>query len=168
MVSGTFWVLALSYWLHLLATVIWLGGLALLGLVAWPALREQTLTDNQWLALQKRFLPWANGSLVLLLITGFVQMTNDPNYHGFLAIDSVWAGAMLVKHLAFGGMVLLGGYMQWSLYPAMDRLVLLAAQRPRLAEAEQATLRHAERRLLRLNLACAGLVLLCTAVATAV
>jgi uncharacterized membrane protein len=102
----TFWILAVSYWIHLLATVVWLGGLALLALVAWPALRQETLSANQWLALQKRFLPWANGSLVLLLITGFVQMTNDPNYNGFMVIDSVWAGAILLKHVAFGGMVL--------------------------------------------------------------
>ncbi len=164
----TFWVLALSYWVHLLATVVWLGGLALFVLVAWPALRQQTLADNQWLALQKRFLPWANGSLVLLLLTGFVQMTNDVNYNGFLTIDSVWAGAMLVKHIAFVGMVLIGAYLQWSVHPAMDRVQLLAGKRPNLAAAEQAGLQQQEIRLLRLNLAGAVLVLLCTAVATAV
>ena len=29
-----FWVLAISYWIHLLTTVIWLGGMALLALIA--------------------------------------------------------------------------------------------------------------------------------------
>lgn len=164
----TFWILAISYWIHLLATVVWLGGLALLALVAWPALRQETLAANQWLTLQKRFLPWANGSLVLLLITGFVQMTNDPNYNGFMVIDSLWTGAILVKHIAFGGMVLIGGYMQGSLYPAMERISTLLESKPRLAEAERETLQQKEIRLLRLNLACAGVVLLFTAVATAV
>ncbi len=140
----TFWILAISYWIHLLATVMWLGGLALLALVAWPALRQQTLADNQWLALQKRFLPWANGSLVLLLITGFVQMTNDPNYNGFLVIDSLWAGAMLVKHLAFGGMVLVGGYMQWALYPGMERVSVLLESKPRLGRC--GTRKHCSKR----------------------
>lgn len=164
----TFWILAISYWIHLLATVVWLGGLALLALVAWPALRQQTLSANQWLALQKRFLPWANGSLVLLLITGFVQMTNDPNYRGFMVIDSVWAGAILLKHVAFGGMVLIGGYMQWGLYPAMDRVSVLLQSKPDLAQTEQEALQQKEVRLLRLNLVCAAVVLLFTAVATAV
>ncbi|MCA9978809.1 MAG: CopD family protein, partial [Anaerolineales bacterium] len=97
-----------------------------------------------------------------------VQMTQDPNYSGFLTIYSLWAGAILVKHIAFGGMVLLGGYLQFSLYPALDRVKLLAEKRPQLAADEQSALHQQEMRLLRVNLACAVLVLLCTAVATAV
>ncbi len=164
----TFWLLAISYAIHLLATVIWLGGLALMGLVAWPALRRGTLAANQWLQLQRRFVPWANGSLVLLLITGFVQMTTDPNYHGFLTIDSVWAGAILVKHVAFAGMVLITAGLQLRLYPAMDRLALLAEAKPALAQVEGQKLARQELRLLRLNLALAAAVLALTAVATAV
>ena len=163
-----FWILAISYWIHLLTTVIWLGGMALMALVAWPALRQGSLTDNQWLALQQRFLPWANASLILLLLTGFVQMTNDSNYNGFLTVDSVWAWAILVKHIAFIGMVVLGGLVQGGLYPAMQRVRLLAANRPDQAAAEQKALQQKEIRYLRLNLLCALLVLLCTAVATAV
>ncbi len=136
--------------------------------VAWPALRRGTLAANQWLDLQQRFVPWANGSLLILLITGFVQMTNDPNYNGFLRIDSLWAGAILVKHLAFLGMVIIGGYIQWSLHPAIARLRLLGEKRPDLASSEQERLSIQEIRLLRLNLASAALVLLLTAVATAI
>jgi uncharacterized membrane protein len=164
----TFWVLAISYWVHLLATVIWLGGLSLLAIVAWPALRQGTLADNQWFDLQRRFLPWANGSLVILLISGFVQMTNDPNYSGFLVIDGIWAGAMLAKHLAFAGMVVIGAYMQVSLYPEMERIQMLREKKPKLAAEETAVFQQREWRLLRLNLACAVIVLLCTALATAV
>ena len=163
-----FWLLVFSYWIHLLSTVTWLGGLALMAVVAWPALRRGTLATNQWLSLQQRFMPWANASLVLLLITGFVQMTNDPNYNGFLAIDSLWAGAMLVKHIAYVGMVVIGAYVQFSLYPAVKRTRLLAEKRPKLASSEQEKLQVREVRLLRLNLVCAAAVLFFTAVATAV
>ena len=160
--------LAFFYWLHLLSTVVWLGGLALFALVALPALRQQTLSDNHWLALQQRFTPWANGSLIVLLLTGFVQMTNDPNYTGFLQVDSVWAGAILVKHIAFAGMVGLSFYLQRVVYPAMERAALLVTKRPQLAATEQAQLAQQERRLLWLNVACAAAILLCTAIATAV
>ena len=163
-----FWIISFSYWIHLLATVVWLGGMALLALVAWPALRQGTLADNQWFGMQKKFAPWANLSLVLLLITGFVQMTNDPNYSGFMVIDSLWAWAMLLKHLAFVGLTLLTVYVQFSLYPAMSRLALLADTRPQLAAAEQEKLSQKEWLFLRINLACAALILLFTAVATAV
>ena len=118
--------------------------------------------------MQKRFTPWANISLVLLLITGFVQMTNDPNYNGFLAIDSLWAWAILLKHIAFGGLVALTAYVQFSLYPAMARLALAADKRPQLTADERAKLSRKEGQFLRLNLACAALILLFTAVATAV
>jgi uncharacterized membrane protein len=163
-----FWILAISYWIHLLSTVMWLGGMALMAVVALPALRKGTLADNQWFALQRRFLPWADASLVLLLFTGFVQMTNDPNYSGFLTVDSVWAWAILLKHIAFIGMVAIMAYVQFVLYPGMDRLQLLGDKRPLLAETEQAKLSGREIMMLRLNLVCAVLVLLFTAIATAV
>lgn len=161
------YVLAFFYWLHLLATVIWLGGLALFVLVALPALQQQKLNENHWLTLQQKFTPWANGSLVVLLLTGFIQMTNDPNYTGFMEIDSVWAGALLVKHIAFAGMVGLSFYLQRVLYPAMERMKLLAEKRPQLATLEQTKLAQQERRLLWLNVGCAAAILLCTAIATA-
>lgn len=164
----TFWVLVFSYWIHLLSTVVWLGGMALMLLVALPALRRGTLAANNWLALQQRFTLWVNGSLVLLLITGFVQMTNDPNYEGFLVVDTLWAWAILLKHLAFLGMVGIAVYVQFSLYPAMARARLLAEKRPQLSASEQEKLNAREIRLLRLNLLCAAIVLFFTAVATAI
>lgn len=164
----SFWLLTLSYWIHLLATALWLGGLALMGLVAWPALQQQTLAANHWLDLQKRFTPWVNGSLVILLVTGFVQMTNDANYDGFLQVDTLWAQAILIKHIGVVAMILIGGYIQWRLHPEMERVGLLAAKRPELAAEEQAAILGQENRLLRLNLLCAAGVLFFTAVATAV
>lgn len=158
----------MSYWIHLLATVVWFGSLVLMGLAAWPARQRGAVVDNSWLALQKRLTPWANVSLILLLITGFVQMTNDTNYNGFLAIDSVWAWAMLVKHVAFGLLAAVTVYLQFGLYPAIDRLALLAEKRPNLAQAEQVKLDQREKQMLGLNLASAALILFCTAVATAV
>lgn len=164
----TFWLLALSYWIHLLATVVWLGGLALMALVAWPAWRRKTLDANQWLDLQQRFTPYVNGSLMVLLVTGFVQMTNDPNYEGFLRVDTLWAQAILVKHVAVGAMIVIGTYVQLRVHPAMERAALLAEKRPDLAHDEQESLMQRERKLLRLNLLCAVAVLFFTAIATAV
>ncbi len=163
-----FWILVFSYWVHLLATAVWLGGMALIALVAWPALNKGSLAANQWLTLQQKFLPYVNLSLILLLLTGFVQMTNDENYIGFLVVDSVWAWALLIKHIAFGGMVVLTAYVQFFLYPAVERIKLLAEKRPQMAKSSQADLQQKEVRLLRLNLLCATAVLFCTAVATAV
>jgi uncharacterized membrane protein len=164
----TSWLLAFSYWIHLITTVLWLGGLALLALVAWPAWQQQTLTQNQWIALQMKFAPWVNGSMLLLWVTGFVQMTNDGNYNGFMVIDSTWAVAMLLKHVAVVAMTVLGLWVQMRIHPQMASVALLKARSPQVAEAEMAQLSRQEIRLLRLNLVAAALVLLCTGVATAV
>jgi uncharacterized membrane protein len=163
-----FWLLILSYWLHLLATAVWVAVILVMALSAVPAFRQSTLVDNQWLALQKKLLPWASLSLVLLLITGFVQMTNDANYSGFLAFDSTWAWAMLIKHFLFLVVLAVAAYWQFVYFPAVERTAVLAAQKPHLAQSEQAKLARRERQLLWLNVACAVAILFCTAVLTAI
>jgi uncharacterized membrane protein len=163
-----FWTLVFSYWIHLLATVVWFGSLVIMSLIALPALQKGSVAANNWLGLQKQLTPWANISLMLLLITGFVQMTNDVNYSGFLAIDSTWAWAMLVKHIAFGLLAALTVYLQFGLYPAAARIALLAEKRPNLAQPEKEKLIRREKQVLWLNLICAVAILFCTAVATAV
>jgi uncharacterized membrane protein len=162
-----FWILAISYWIHLLATIVWLGGIMVMLFIAWPALQQGSLEKNQWLNLQRRSLPWINASLVILLITGFYQMTSDPNYTGFLSIDSTWAWAILLKHIAYGTMVIIAVVVQAYLYPAMSRLSMLAEKRPKLAASEREKLQRQEIWLLRINLLCAVTVLMFTAIATA-
>ena len=167
-VAIPFWVLALSYWLHLMSTVIWLGGLALMAVVGWPAVRRRLLESEQWATLLRRFTPWANASIVILWVTGFLQMTSDPNYDGFLAVNTLWAQALLVKHITVVGMMVFGFYVQWRIHPALARLALLEKKRPQLARTEREQLASKENRLLRLNLLCAAIVLFFTAVATAI
>jgi uncharacterized membrane protein len=166
-VTIPFWALALSYWLHLLSTVIWIGGLTLMAIVGWPAVRRHVLESDQWALLLRRFTPWANASMILLWVTGFLQMSADSHYDGFLNIDSVWAGALLIKHIAVLGMMAFGIYTQTRIHPALARLALLEQKRPAMAKAEREKLARTENRLLRLNLLCAVAVLFCTAVVTA-
>ena len=162
------WVLATSYWIHLLATVTWLGGLMMMTVVALPAVRDRIMETDQWVQLQRRSAPWANASLVILWVTGFLQLTADTNYEGFLAFDSLWAQAILIKHIAVIAMMVLALYIQWRIYPALSRIALLEKKRPQMASAERKRLADQEVRLVRLNLICAAAVLLFTAVATAI
>jgi uncharacterized membrane protein len=161
------WVLALSYWLHLLATILWVGGLALMALVVWPSARA-VLGPSPQLAelmrvLHKRFAPLGWFSLALLTATGLTQMTAHPNYHGVLQFTNAWARAILFKHLVIVGMMGIGLYMHLSLQPALARLALLEAKGKSTPEA--ATLQTRELWLTRLNLACGVVVLALTAVA---
>lgn len=162
-----FWILIFCYWIHLLATVVWLGSLAMFVLLVAPAVRQQTLLFNQWLAWQQKLVLWVNGSLVLLTLTGFFQMTNDPHYTGFLQLDGLWAWGMLLKHLFFVPLVGSTFYWQFVLLPDMQRVTLLLEKKP-AAASELTPLQEREKQLLTLNVVCAVLILLCTAVVTAV
>jgi len=162
------WVLSISYWIHLLATVTWLGGLLVMAVVAWPAVRSQLMDADQWSALLRRFTPWANISMVLLWATGFLQMSADANYEGFLVVNNLWARVILIKHIAIGGMMVLGLYIQLRVHPALALLAILEKKQPEFAQIERERLTQMQNRLVRLNLILALLVLLCTAIATAV
>ena len=79
------WALALIYWIHMLATVLWLGSLAALSLLVLPAVRKVDAKSQSILlaAIQKRLDPLGWFSLALLLATGMFQMSANPNYEAF-------------------------------------------------------------------------------------
>ncbi len=163
------WIIAASFFLHLIATVIWVGGIVVMALVVYPGARRVlgdgagTLTAE----LHRRFSPLAMISLGTLVATGLAQMSVNKNYDGFLSISNAWGVAILLKHLAFAVMTLIGAYSVWGIAPALSRLSLLVSK-GKADGNELATLRKREERLNQLNLVCALLVLLFTAVARSV
>lgn len=162
--------LALSYFVHLIATVIWIGGLATLLLLVWPAARrvlgEHPQSDAFMRQLRKRFVPWTNFALVVLLLTGFIQMSGDTHYEGLLQFDNDWSRAMLLKHIAFLGMIVFGVLLQYGAAPAIERAQLLAG-RGKGDPAEVARLTKRETRLSWITLILGVAVLAFTAWATA-
>ena len=161
------WALSIAYWLHMLATVLWIGGLAALGLIILPAARK-TLDAPAYadflVGLQKRLDPLGWFSVIVLLASGMLQMSSSPHYEGFLSIGNLWAGAILVKHLLFGVMLLVSGYLTWGLMPALQRAALLRSK-GKASPAETEALQNREVLLLRANLILGVLVLLLTAIA---
>ena len=162
--------LAISYFVHLIATVIWVGGLATLLLLVVPAARktlgEQAQTHAFWRMIRKRFVPWTNFALVVLLLTGFIQMSGDEHYEGMLQFGNEWSVAMLLKHLAFLGMILFGLLLQFGTAPALERAQLLA-DRGKGDPAEVTRLTRRETRLSWITLVLGVAVLAFTAWATA-
>jgi len=165
------WIIAVSYFFHMGATVIWVGGITVMTLVVYPGsrrvVRDDQLRGALIAELQRRFSPLAMISLATLIVTGLSQMAVNPNYNGLLKIDNAWAWAILLKHAAFGVMALAGAYSVWGLTPAITRLALLESK-GKLSGDELATLRRREERLNQINFACALIVLMLTAVARSV
>jgi len=117
-------------------------------------------------AVQKRFQPIANISLIVLILTGMVQTSTNRFYRGFLQFDTAWAQAILFKHIVIVGMVILAGLITFSVQPALRRNALLVANGV-ADEAQSTRLQHQQIRLTRVNLALSMLVLLFTAIASA-
>lgn len=163
-------ILAISYFFHLLATVVWIGGLVILVVLVWPEARRVLERDTALLTLltrlRRRFVPLSNFSLVVLVITGLVQMSGDPNYDGLLQFNNDWSRAILFKHIAVAGMVIGGVVLQYVVTPALERATLLL-ERGKGDPAEWERLRRREIRLTWLNVALGVAVLAFTAWATA-
>lgn len=165
--SAPYWVLSLAYWLHMLATVAWIGGLVALIYLFLPAAQKNLEPDaytRMLVHIQRRLDPLAWLSLAVLVATGLIQMSASPNYRGFLQISNPWSAAILVKHLAFALMVALSAYISWAVLPALRRLALLKSR----GSVDIARLQRREQFLLRLNLILGVIILGLTALARAV
>ena len=100
-------LIALSYWLHALATVIFIGHFLLLALIYLPVLSK----DGNGLTLSeisKRSRPWLYASMIFLAVTGTYLTTADPNYLGLGNFSNFWGVMMLAKHLLIVEMLLMG------------------------------------------------------------
>jgi uncharacterized membrane protein len=161
------WVMALIYWLHMLATVTWVGSLAAINLLVLPAsTRTLKLVDQLSFiaALQKRLEPLAWFCMGLLLVTGLFQLSANPHYDGFLATSTQWSLAILVKHSLAAFLVVTSAIQTWEVIPSIHRILMKKEN----ADADElAKLQRRELILLRTNLVLAALILGATAFARA-
>jgi len=159
------WALAIAFWLHMAATVVWIGGLFFQALVLPPALRRLTERGQVLEALRRRFQPLAWLSLAVLVGTGLTQMAANPNYTGVLSFENTWSRAILAKHLGVAFMLGVAAYQTWVVQPALARMAILEVRTP---QADHGPLLRRQERLARLNLALGIAVLAFTAIARTV
>jgi uncharacterized membrane protein len=167
MTTPSTWVMALIYWLHMLATVTWIGSLAAINLLVLPASRQTLKLVDQVSfisALQKRLEPLAWFSIGLLLVTGLFQLSANPHYDGFLATSSQWSLAILTKHSLGVILVVVSAIQTWEVIPSIQRTLM---KKENADEGELAKLQRREVILLRVNLILSALILGATAFARA-
>jgi uncharacterized membrane protein len=99
-------LVALSVWLHALATVILIGHYLLLSLIYIPVLAKGQGTALS--EISKRSRPWLYLSLLVFAITGTHIMLVDANYLGFMNFGNLWGILMVVKHVLVFAMLVLG------------------------------------------------------------
>ncbi len=163
-------ILAISYFFHLLATIVWIGGLVLLVVLVLPEARRVLGTNREFYALltrlRHRFMPMTNLSLAVLVVTGLVQISGDSHYDGVLQFTNEWSRVILLKHVAVAGMFICGLALQYWVAPALERASLLV-EKAKGDPAELDQLQKREARLTWVNVGLGVLVLGFTAWATA-
>lgn len=160
------WALSFSYWLHLLATVIWLGGLATVAFLVLPFIQQTSNLDERERILnllQKYQYPIGWLSLFILIGTGMFQMSEHPAYQGFLAIDNQWAIAILLKHIFILFMIAAMGYLSWFILPGLKRVTLKRKLGKEINLEELNQLRQKEKIMIWTNLILAFFVIVFTA-----
>ncbi|MGB9798583.1 MAG: hypothetical protein ACPLUL_00615 [Thermanaerothrix sp.] len=160
------WALTFTYWLHMVATVVWIGGIVAINLIVVPLSRSM-LTETAYFSFYERLLQrlqsigWV--AIAILTATGLFQMSAHPAYQGFLVIENTWAVAIFLKHIAVAGMVFVSIGMTWGVMPQWKRLNYLLSMGRIVDEASREQLYRRQTRLWRLNLAFSVMVLLLTA-----
>ena len=162
------WVLAIFYWLHMMATILGVGGLSTLSLIVFPASRsiKDIALRVQFLGrVSKRIEVVGYFSIAILIFTGMFQLGANPNYDGFFAISNKWAQSILIKHVLVGGMVAVSIAQTWGILPEIQRALLRKLKTDN--DEELLALQNREKWLVRLNMLLASCVLLMTAIARA-
>lgn len=164
--SPPVWAVALVYWLHMLATVAWIGGIVSISILVLPA-AHKSLKPADLLAfieaMQKRLEPLAWFSLTMLIATGMFQLSVNQHYNGFFDTSTQWSLAILVKHGLVAVMVVVSAVQTWEVLPAIRRTLMRRGKGA--SEAEIVQLQKREERLLRMNFILSLLILGATALA---
>ena len=144
-------VLIFSYWLHLVATVVWVGGIIFILFVAIPSARQVLGAEaGRFMGdISKRSTPLANYSILLLAVTGIVLAGLRKQFTGAGSFENHWF--MTLKLVFVFSMVSIHFYRGSILAPRIMRTV---------SETDKGVLQKLSINLVKLNFMLALLVLL--------
>lgn len=165
------WALSISYLVHLVATVIWLGGLFVTAIFILPFIQENFNPEQKekiLVTIQKKLNPLGWLCLFILTGTGMFQMSEHPAYEGLLTIDNSWAVAIFIKHLFIILMVIVMGYTTWVVIPGLKKIALKQQFGKEIDQRNAAKLRKREMQIIWINTILAIFVLIFTAWARSV
>lgn len=146
-------ILVTSYWIHLVSTVIWIGGITFILFIAIPSSRQVLGADAGRLIgeIVKRFTPLANYSIVLLVITGIALAGLNKEFSGFEILKNNWTMVLTLKHILVFGMIVIHFYRGLVLAPKIMRTSF---------DTDKATLQKLSINLVKVNFGLGLIVLL--------
>lgn len=157
-------LLSVMNWLHLMATVVWIGGVTTIFLVIHPVankILEPPAAGKLMLGITKRLRGLVYLCMVILVGTGIVIQMMDVKFAGFNFSDS-WTLTLVIKHILTVVFIVIAFYIFQGLLPKMMKL---AAKGP---SPEIAKLQKKQFFFGSTNLVIAFIILLLTAIAAAI
>ncbi|MBI3813906.1 MAG: CopD family protein [Nitrospinae bacterium] len=145
-------ILITSYWLHIGAAAIWIGGIGFILFVAIPSARQIMGAEAGKLMgeLSKRFTPLANYSIIFLAATGIVLTGFNKQFSGIGVSVNSWTFVLILKHILFIVMIVIHFY----------RGLVLTKKIGRASSDEKAALQKLSINLVKVNFSLGMLVLL--------
>ncbi|MCJ7546716.1 MAG: CopD family protein [Deltaproteobacteria bacterium] len=157
----TLGVLTLSHFIHVMGTVVWIGGILITLLVIVPSskaiVESPSMVGKLMKEVARRFTPLANMSILLLIVTGIIMLYYDKNYTSFLDLKKSWNVVLAIKHFFVATMILIHFYRGLALNPKIEK------SSSKLEEIRSAGLKKISLDLVKVNLALGIIVLLLTA-----
>lgn len=149
--------IALSTWLHTLATIVMIGYFVFMSLIYLPVLEQQFHGNALRELLERisaRLRPFFGGSLLLFIVTGTHLMLKNDDYLGLgNFFVNVWSSLMVIKH----GLVLV--FLALAIFSERAYLPKISDDKPEMFKQF--------RWMLNINLILGLLIILLTSIAQA-
>ncbi len=154
-------ILTFSYWLHLISTVVWIGGIIFILFVAIPSSKQVMGTEAGKMMgeISKRFTPLANYSIILLVVTGIILTGLNKQFTGTGTFGNNWTLVMILKHIIVLVMIAIHFYRGLLLMPKIGRTE---------SSTEKKSLQKLSLNLVKVNLSIGILILLLSAISSVV
>ena len=145
-------ILAVSYWLHLTATVVWIGGIAFILFIAIPSAKQVLGAAAGKLLgeISKRFTPIANYSIIFIVVTGAALTGFNKQFSGIGNFGNSWSLTLIMKHVLVFVMVAVHFYRGLILAPKIAKTD---------AVSEKTSLQKLSLNLVKVNF-CLGVIVL--------
>jgi uncharacterized membrane protein len=120
---SNYWI-ALSTWLHTLATVVMVGHYALTSLVYLPIYERQiegVALSNLFNAISLRLRPFIGASLLIFIVTGIHLMLGSEKYLGLGNFGNLWGALIVIKHVVVIAFIGLGIFTERALVSQLSK-----------------------------------------------
>lgn len=117
--------------LHIIATIIWIGGMMINFMVIRPV-ASKTLDPASFAkfntAMMKRFRILVYVSIVILGVTGIPMKIVSEHYAGIISFEHSWGIVSFIKHILYGLLLVLAVFNFEIASPAIGKAAMLGDQ----------------------------------------